>query len=248
MSPDLHNLTGAYAVDALAGDEAAEFETHLRGCEECRQEARELRATAAAMGWAEYAEPPARLKETVLRAASETRQLPPGGVHAAVVDLTERRRSRLMLTIAASVAALAIVGGAVAGGIAWRVDRHSHSIEATSAQIAAILSAPDARTITGNGPDGSHATAVVSQLKDAAVFTGSGWPKAPGTHVLQLWVIDTSGAHSRGLLTWKSDGSLAPTIAGGLPTSGGNLGVTIEPAGGSKAPTTTPVLLMPLQS
>ena len=35
QSHELHLLTGAYAVDALTGDELDEFEKHLPGCASC---------------------------------------------------------------------------------------------------------------------------------------------------------------------------------------------------------------------
>ena len=245
---DLHTLTGAYAAHALTHDEVAEFEAHLRDCTSCPQETRELVATAARLGAAEYDSPPPELKARVLAEIRQTRQLPPAGQHAQVVDLAERRRSRLLLAVAAAVAALAVVGGAVAGGIAYREHRDAQRVEARAAAIASVLAAPDARTVVANGPGGSHGTAVVSDQQHAAVFSASSWPAAAGARTWQLWVIDAAGAHSAGLLTVRSNGTINPTYASGLPPSGANFGVTLEPSGGSKQPTTKPVLLMPLQS
>lgn len=248
MTVELHTLTGAYAAHAVTPEEAAEFEAHLRDCPSCPQETRELIATAARMGEAEYAAPPAELKARIMAEIAQTRQLPPTGGHSQVVDLAERRRSRLLLGIAAAVAALAIVGGGIAGGIAYRANQHSHRVDANAAAIASVLSAPDARTVAANGPDGAHGSAVVSDQKHAAVFSASSWPKPAQDKVFQLWVIDASGARSAGLLTRRADGSLAPVYAAGVTASGANFGVTLEPAGGSKQPTTKPVLLMPLHS
>jgi anti-sigma-K factor RskA len=245
---DLHTLTGAYAAHALSDDEVIEFEAHLRDCPSCPQETRELVATSARIGEAELDPPPPELKARIMAEVARTRQLPPVGLHAQVVDLGERRRNRLLLGIAAAVAALAIVGGGIAGGIAYRANQNAHRVEADARAIASVLSAPDARTVSANGPDGSHGTAVVSNARHAAVFSASSWPAAANAKTWQLWVIDASGAHSAGLLNRRSDGTIRPTYAAGLPPSGANFGVTLEPAGGSKQPTTTPVLLMPLQS
>ena len=52
MSIDIHALSGAYALGALAADEAAEFEEHLRGCDPCRAEVGEFREVAARLGQA----------------------------------------------------------------------------------------------------------------------------------------------------------------------------------------------------
>ena len=46
MSPDLHHLSGAYAVDALDDAERTSFEQHLAVCADCRAEVAELSATA----------------------------------------------------------------------------------------------------------------------------------------------------------------------------------------------------------
>jgi anti-sigma factor RsiW len=43
----MHELVGAYALDALEPDEAEAFETHLTECPKCRAELREHRETAA---------------------------------------------------------------------------------------------------------------------------------------------------------------------------------------------------------
>ncbi|MGN6523744.1 MAG: zf-HC2 domain-containing protein, partial [Actinomycetes bacterium] len=77
MSPEIHTLTGVYAVNALDGDERAEFEQHLASCPACQAEVRELQATAARLGDAEEVVPPPAMKASVLAAIRQTRQLPP---------------------------------------------------------------------------------------------------------------------------------------------------------------------------
>ena len=63
MSTDLHTLSGAYAVDALSDEEARLFDTHLEGCQACRDEVRELQdAAAARWGPARRSAPPAALQ------------------------------------------------------------------------------------------------------------------------------------------------------------------------------------------
>jgi anti-sigma-K factor RskA len=249
MTVELHTLTGAYATHALGADEIADFENHLDGCVACQQETRELIATVARIGEAEFQAPPPELKARIMAEIGRTRQLPPlGGGNGNVVELERRRRNRFMLTAAASVAALAIVGGGIAGGIAWHEHSQNHQVEANSAAIAAVLSAPDARTVTATGPDGSRGTAVVSDIRHSAVFSAASWPSPPSGKVYQLWVIDAAGARSAGLLHRTADGSVSPVVATNVPAVGASFGVTLEPAGGSKQPTTKPVLLMPMQT
>ena len=59
-------------------------------------------------------------------------------------------------------------------------------------------------------------------------------------------MISASGAaRSAGLMTVAVSGSSAPALADGV-VPGDHLGITVEPAGGTAQPTTTPVVLMPV--
>jgi len=77
MSPDLHHLSGAYAVDALDDDERASFEPRLAVCADCRAEVAELSATAHSLGALTEATPPASLRDSVLSGIARVRPLPP---------------------------------------------------------------------------------------------------------------------------------------------------------------------------
>ena len=46
MTSDDHQLAGAYALDALTGEERREYEEHYPTCEICTAEVAEFRATA----------------------------------------------------------------------------------------------------------------------------------------------------------------------------------------------------------
>src|SRR5680860_709669 len=75
--PDIHTLTGAYAVDALPDDEREEIEQHLGVCDACAQEVAELQATASRLGAASYRAPSPGLRERVLVEIDATRQQRP---------------------------------------------------------------------------------------------------------------------------------------------------------------------------
>ena len=78
-APDIHTLSGAYALDALDGDEALAFERHLESCASCRDEVRSLRETLPALA-EDSAEPaPERLRADVLAGITSVRPLPPLG-------------------------------------------------------------------------------------------------------------------------------------------------------------------------
>src|SRR5947208_9813611 len=103
---DAHDLTAAYALDALAPDEAEAYERHLSQCEECREQLAELNETATALAFATVAPaPPARLRASILDAAAAER--------TNVVPLLRRRWVARGLAIAAAAVACIVVGLAV---------------------------------------------------------------------------------------------------------------------------------------
>ncbi|MCZ1011677.1 zf-HC2 domain-containing protein [Streptomyces lydicus] len=73
---DLHTLTGAYALGALSGREAAEFARHLAQCEACAREVRELQETAARLALAVAEVPPADLRTRVMAALPKSGSFP----------------------------------------------------------------------------------------------------------------------------------------------------------------------------
>jgi len=103
---DAHDLTAAYALDALAPDEAEAYERHLSQCEECREQLAELNETATALAFATVAPaPPARLRASILDAAAAER--------TNVVPLLRRRWVARGLAVAAAAVACIAVGLAV---------------------------------------------------------------------------------------------------------------------------------------
>jgi anti-sigma-K factor RskA len=104
---DLHDLTAAYALDALDPDEAEAYERHLGQCEECREQLAELNGAAANLAFGAVSPaPPARLRAAILDAAAVER--------TNVVPLLRRRWVARGLAVAAAAAACVVVGLAVA--------------------------------------------------------------------------------------------------------------------------------------
>jgi anti-sigma-K factor RskA len=100
---DVHDLTAAYALDALAPDEAEEYEAHLGQCEECRTQLAELNESSTALAFGTVAPaPPAHLRESILSAAAAER--------SNVVPIVRRRYATRVLAVAAAAAACLAVG------------------------------------------------------------------------------------------------------------------------------------------
>ncbi|RDG38637.1 anti-sigma factor [Streptomyces corynorhini] len=246
---DLHTLTGAYALHALAPQERAEFERHLEACEPCALEVRELAATAARLGGAVAVMPPPALKEQVLRRIATERQEPPrttpqsrtGGGAA---------RARLLSRFALA----ACLAGAVGfGGIAvWQhqeardARQRAEASQQHSQELATVLAAPDAKVVTGELTDGGTGTVVVSRSRDKAAFIASGMPKPPSGKVYELWYNDGGTMRAAGLMDPTT--SSPSTLMEGSVKGASGMGITVEPAGGSKQPTSDPLALMDFPS
>jgi anti-sigma-K factor RskA len=239
---ELHTLTGSYAVDAVPEAEFEEFERHLKRCPSCAAEVRGLRETSARLALAAAEPPPAGMRERVLSAAEWTRQLPP-----LTEDRAVRRRPRRAWLPRLSIAVAAVsVAAAVALGITQAVTQNRlDNAEAHSRAIAAVLGAPDAQVMTKQTAVGGFVTAVVAPRERDMVITASGLPRLSGTQVYELWMMGPAGARPSGLLSAPQNGHSSPVLASGL-TAGLRLGITIEPAGGTQQPTTSPILTMPL--
>lgn len=242
---DLHRMTGAYALHALSDDELVMFERHLAGCEPCAQEAAELSATAARLGLAATVAPPAAMREQVLHRVSSVRQESPGGL-TAVRTVRTALRARLLSrwALAACLAAAAALGGSTV----WQHQRAEDALrqarraQSSTEAIAAVLASPDARTRTAALGGGATGTVVVSRDRDRAVFLVSGMARPAAGKVYQLWFDDDGTMRSAGLMDpGRTD--QAVLLQGSVDGASG-VGVTVEPATGSKKPTSAPVALL----
>jgi anti-sigma-K factor RskA len=110
--------------------------------------------------------------------------------------------------------------------------------QAGNAEIAAVLAARDAQTTSAATSAGGTATVIASLAEGKVVFTSYGLRALSPSEVYELWFIGTGGARPAALLP-----SATPVLVAGL-AAGDAIGVTVEPAGGSAAPTTTPIVVM----
>ncbi|MET4921218.1 anti-sigma factor [Streptomyces sp. PSRA5] len=243
---ELHTLTGAYALHALAPDERAEFERHLEVCPACAQEVRELTATTTRLGLAVAVTPPPELKQQVLRRIAAERQEPPRVTRESrgAGGGTAKARALPRFALAACLAAAAGFGGVAVWQHQEAQDARARA--STSQQqaeaLAAVLAAPDAKIRTGGLTDGATGTVVVSRAQDKAAFIASGLAKPPSGKVYQLWFNDDGTMRDAGLMD-PSATSDSVLMAGSVGAASG-MGITVEPAGGSPEPTSDPVALM----
>jgi anti-sigma-K factor RskA len=249
-----HTLAGAYAMDAISAPDRARFESHLARCEECAQEIASLREATARLATAAAATPPSGLKDRVMAVASMTRQQPPSAHEADSVLGSRTAGARLgrwlgslawrgrLAVAAGAVIAVVVLGAAVVFGVANGSMRQqlSHA-QASSQQVAAVLTARDATMMTGPVAGGGTVTIVMSHSMRALVFTAAGLHALPATRGYELWLIGPGGDRPVGMFAQVSHDMTGPVIASGL-RSGDHLALTAEPAGGTSRPT-TPMML-----
>jgi anti-sigma-K factor RskA len=226
----------AYMLGALEPEEAAELERHAEDCERCRSEMRWLTAAVEALPEAvERLEPPPQLRERLM---AEARADAGGaGVEAGSSEGGFLHRAG------------AWIGGVGSGSRDWRP-------LAGLAAVALVVVALAGYEIGSGGGNGGSTTTIVpgssSGVTAKVVRGGDGGTlrlanvgKLPKDRVLEAWV--------------RRDGEVEPVKALFVPDREGNASTTIgdmrgvdlvmvtaEPVGGSKAPTSTPIVSVPI--
>lgn len=243
---DLHKLTGAYAVDALDDLERTRFEQHLADCEDCRAEVAELRETAALLADTVVQAPPASLRESVLAGISQVRPLPPEV--PAVTDLSSARSSHRRSPVGrrAWVPFLVAAALALVAGVGVSVVRPWADDDAPQRLTAAeqVLGAPDAEQVVLDLGEMGSATVTRSRSHDRAVIETQDMAAAPTGKDYELWLMSPDGVFtSAGLMPDAADQTL---VLDGSAADAAAVGITVEPDGGSKKPTSTPIALFDL--
>lgn len=247
-------LAPAYALGALDDDERAAFEAHLATCDACAAEVRAHAEVAALLPYALVDEaPPASLRARVLAAAQpEVRAIGSAPSARATVPAAITRRAAAWPGWLAAAAALLLAAGL---GMRLGDERRARQLaegalaaeRATVAQRDALLAsvlAPEARTArltsTGQGPD---VRLVWNRREGVVVLTAQALAPAPAGRTYQLWGIATGGQpQSLGLFDADSTGHARAVLRVPANAAMEVAAITVEPAGGSPGPTTTPVL------
>lgn len=260
---DAHQLSGAYVLDALSAAEADSMETAMRSSEDLRSEVAELTDTAVLLGLAvPPVEPSDLLRERLLALVDVTPQLPPlpavaelderaepesevglhpGPERRGVVTIGPRRWFTRPSGVLAAAAAIALlIGGGV---LVQRVIVPSPE-QAEASRFAALSSAPDLEHQQAAVAGGGIATVSWSDQQRTAAVVLAGERAAPSGKVMQVWCLDGDTATSAGVYQ-PAQGHTYEMLQC-FPQSGDRVGVTVEPAGGSKQPTTEPIATVPL--
>jgi anti-sigma factor RsiW len=259
----LHTLVGAYVMDAVPEADRAAFERHLGGCPACREEVRGMREATARLAAASAIEPRSVLREQTLAAAARLRQVPPllGELEPGMAGLARRlprgtgwfsRTGSLFqsrwLTVTAAAIGFAVLFAGAAIGLGLHLGSMQHRLSAADQRdhaISTVLGATDAVMMTRSVSTGGTATVVMSHRARSLVFIARKLPALPASRGYELWIMSPSGDRPEGMLPPARGGMSGPMIVGGL-RAGDQVGLTVEPASGSRQPTSDPIVLVGL--
>ena len=211
----IHDLTPAYALDALDESERTAYESHLATCDRCRTDLAQLQETAVSLAYAVPAPaPPAALRERILDGARAE--------NVNVVPLRSRRVPYALGAIAAAAASVAIAVGVWAASVASENDE----LRALADPHAAVYE-------FDQGP--ASGRLYVSPDESATLVLDS--DPAPAGKDYEVWVIDGGRPERAGLY---EGGRNTIRLSQAVPR-GATVAVTVERDGGVDAPTTDPV-------
>jgi anti-sigma-K factor RskA len=250
---ELRDQIGPYVLGALTSPERVLVESHVATCPECAADVRALRTTADALAWSvPAAEPPAGVRTRVLTSVAAS----------SAVERSEHRYGRMPWLAAAAALVMAAGLGVYAEQLRQRVQvlegqlreavvqveasarrtAQARLIAANAERELAVLAAPDVAHVDLKGqasaPQAS-ARALWSRSR-GLLLAVSNLPAPPLGRTYQLWVLSGRAAPISDGWVFKTDASGTATAMFTTPLSlpaPTAMAVTIEPDGGTSAPT-----------
>ena len=236
-------LKEAYALEALDEGERRDFEDYLRSHPERQSEIDDLTAVADLLALApEELEPSTKLRNDIMaNVRAESRTTRAAARQAARRPLLERLGGFAGI----GRVALGAVAVVLIGLLSWNTILQRDEIQSLQGKVDSQQSAAaknDARTIElkGSGATSGATVEVVEVDGDRAVLIAKGLPPIDKGKTLQLWVIKNDVPEPSGV--FKPGEKLVSTPVKNSLENADMVAITVEPAGGSPAPTTEPML------
>ncbi len=230
------DLKDAYVLGALPEEERLEFERYLETHPDLQAEVVELGAVAGLLALSpREQEPPPELRRRIM-----------GTVEAEAVHPRAGRRSwpaRLREVVGIRDLALAAAAMLVIGLSFWSMLLQGE-VRDLQGRVQSLQSQPEGPqmiVLGGTGTEQGARAQLVTLEGDQAVLVAENMPPVPEGKTYQIWVIRGDTPQPSGLFEPKGD-SIAAVVE--KPVEGADaVAVTVEPEGGSKAPTTEPMLV-----
>lgn len=227
----VNSLIAAYAIGAVPEEEIPAIRAHILSCEECFAEVESLATSAAALAEAvDPVELPAGFEDRVMQQVSDpARDRVRARTKRPTLPSWARLRVPVFAGAAAVMAALLVITGL---SFSRSLDRQRQYQQV----VAALVQDRDAFSMDGAG----GADAVVASTPEGSVLVAVDLGEAPSNRDYQLWLMK-EGVPTPADTFDVSDSVVVVESRQDL-TGFDGAAVTVEPEGGSKAPTTEPVL------
>lgn len=239
---NIEPLLAAYALDSLEGEEKAQVEAHLPACPDCRALLADYRSVADGLLMAvPGSAPPTRLRQALVERIGAGK-----AVRSAPAQTRVNRYSPWRLALGVGMAAVFLVNLLLLQQvIGLRQDQVRLQQELGSEQVAqAIAAYPDAESVLIEGKD-AYGTIVYDPDRPVAAMYTWGLEPLPSGQTYQVWLRTASDGRVSGGTFDSSSGKAFTLVVIHAPEplqAYSGFGVTIEPEGGSPAPTGPNVL------
>jgi anti-sigma-K factor RskA len=240
-SERFEDLKDAYVLGALPEEERLSFEDYLAAHPERQAEIDELGALAGLLAFSPQEQVPSpelrsRVME-VVEAEAEPRRVRRRSALAKVGDYLGVR------TLVLGAAALLVIGL-----LSWNVllQDQVQDLQGQVEDARNQRQVQQSRTIELQGSwaeQGANAE-VAFIRKNRVILVAKNMPSVPEDQTCQIWVISDDEPKPSGL--FQPDGNMTAAPITNSITKADVIAVTVEPAGGSKKPTSDPVLLAEL--
>ena len=240
---ELGDLYELYTLGVLDSEERAEIEEHLANkCPECKAGIRRAVGLNTFFGTLpDTIDPPRRLRGRVLASVG-----------------AEPASGRFLTFLRILVPAFLTIVIAILGMDSYRRGQDLSSaheeIRRSSAELNKVqaafrlLNLPDTKQVVfGQGQPQPPRGRIFVNRERGVLLLASNLPPAPAGKTYEMWLIPQGGAPvPAGLFQSDSQGDALHILNGAVSANTNTVAVTVEPEAGSKAPTTTPIIVAAL--
>ncbi|HEY0799163.1 MAG TPA: anti-sigma factor [Candidatus Baltobacteraceae bacterium] len=253
---ELHDQIAAFALGVLTTTQAEAVRSHIASCETCKGEYLELRAVSDALALS--AEIPvasmstarsARMKSQIF-SSIRTRADATAATPSRTPTTARTRPLQFAYAVAAAAILLAIVSTLHSISLEDEVTTDADRLAQLTTRVddqARAASEQNARVADLFAADSKHYAVPGGEVilrGDRLYLAMRSLPKLPPGRVFQAWTLETKAKTMSPSITFTPNREGMAIVQ--LPVDGTKLAaiaVSIEPEGGSKAPTTTPTFV-----
>ena len=240
---DYKEMIPARALSVLDAAEERALNEHLENCDECRKELEEWQATAATLAViADPVEPSPKVRERILSEVRKDLATP----EVIPFRSTSRNIWRSFGSLGAMAAVVLFTALIVGLIVIWRENRRINEELARTREFVQLATTPGAKMNELKGVDlGAGATAKLTYDKTGhAMLMADNLPSVPRGKAYQLWFIVGKNPPMPGK-TFSPNDAGKGVLEDQMPKEALDsaiFAITLEPEGGSNAPT-SPVYL-----